>query len=173
MDLPDTQIRDVWDGPVLEDGRLVYTVTTWQIHPKDGREQQLEQVRHFYGPEGYGYLGTLDAEGVFEPWVPLQVVLPPEPVVGMTWEGDHVKGASKSERSCEILVSDYCLGGIVSVCQSNKDGGVIVLRDHFCPNIGWGGFEALVQLPDAPSSIQMWSEELTRDGLLAEIVPPN
>ncbi len=160
--LPENRIREDWVGPALSDDLLTWDVTSTDI-TAGGRGQRLETVRHFVGKDGYGYLGTVDEAGALTAWEPRQVLLPPDPKVGDTWTAEHTKASSVSKRSCEILDSDYCPGGIVVVCDSRKDGGVIILRDHFCQGVGWGGFEALVQTGNSPS-VRMWSEELIRDG---------
>ncbi len=163
IELPSNRIREQWDGPHLQGDLITYDVTALDI-TSDDRGLRLTGDRHWISAEGYGYLGTFDVDGVFTPWEPKQVLLPPDPKIGDTWTGTHTKADSVSVRTCEILASDYCAGGIVSVCDSRKDGGVIVLRDHFCPGIGWGGFEALVQTNGNAPSIRMWSEELVKNG---------
>src|SRR5690606_34750995 len=65
LPLPDVESRDEWVGPELEAGRLVYTVTTYDV-----REEQPEVLyRHkaFYGPEGFGYLGSWE-EDTYVAW---------------------------------------------------------------------------------------------------------
>lgn len=161
LPLPDVQSRDEWVGPELEDGRLVYTVTTF-----DDREAVPEEVykyKVFYGPEGFGNLGSWE-DGEYTAWVPPQVVLPPEPAVGQTWHAVHQKGKATSDRECEIMESDLCEGGIVSVCDSKREGGRIIMRDHFCPDMGWVGFEAMALAGDNPP-VRMWSEQMTRNGV--------
>jgi hypothetical protein len=159
--LPDVRIRDEWHGPVLDGEVLLYDIKTFDVTEEP--PELLETVRHFFGPGGYGYIGTLDEEGTLEIWDPPQVVLPTSPSVGLAWSGTHKKGESTSVRSCEIMNSKFCEGGIVSVCESQRDGGRIILRDHFCPDAGWSGFEAMVLLGEKPP-IRMWSEHVVRDG---------
>jgi len=160
MALPDKPLRAEWNGPAVVDGRLLYDVITYDI-----TEQPIvvEAVRHFYGPEGFGYLGTLLEDGTLEAWDPPQVVLPPDPHVGQTWAATHLQGERSSDRSCEISDSDLCDGGLVSVCDSVLPEGRIVLRDHFCPEVGWAGFEALV-LRDGVPTVRMWSTQVVVDG---------
>ena len=166
--LPDVKIEERWDGPHLGGDVITYDVTTWDI---TGEERVLESVRHFYGKAGYGYLGTLDEAGELQAWTPPQIVLPADPSVGQSWGGTHRKGDATSARTCEILNSDYCAGGIVVVCDSRRDGATVVIRDHFCSDAGWGGFEAMFQGGSNPT-VRMWSEDLTRNGELVTIVPP-
>lgn len=159
FDLPDVQIREQWEGPALNGERVLYDVIT----DNAATGHQLEVVRVFYGPEGYGYVGTIQPDGTLQRWDPAQIVLPPNAKIGDSWEGTHQKGPSLSVRSCEILASEGCEGGMVTVCESKRDGGRIVLRDHFCPGAGWSGFEALVMVPSQPT-VRMWSEGVQRDG---------
>jgi len=160
--LPETQVREVWNGPHMDGDLVTYDVRSFDTtHDIDG--VLLSTDRHFFGPGGYGFLGSVDQAGVLQPYDPPQIVLPPNPKVGQTWSAEHHKGDITSVRSCEILASDYCDAGIVVVCESHREGGVVVLRDHFCEGLGWGGFEALVQTGRTPS-VRMWSEDLVRDG---------
>jgi hypothetical protein len=158
--LPDLRHREEWGAPTPTGHDLVWDVATWDV-TDDGRDL-IETVRVFYGPDGYGFLGTV-VDGALEPWEPRQVVLPPDPHVGDTWTATHTKGGRTGERTCEIMATDHCIGGVVSVCESKKPDGVVVLRDHFCPGDGWVGFEALQMVGSNPP-VRMWSEEVTRDG---------
>jgi hypothetical protein len=95
--LPDVRIRDEWHGPVLHGEVLLYDIKTFDVTEEP--PELLETVRHFFGPGGYGYIGTLDEEGTLEIWDPPQVVLPTSPSVGLAWSGTHKKGESTSVRS--------------------------------------------------------------------------
>jgi hypothetical protein len=167
LPLPDVPSRDEWVGPELEDGRLVYTVTTYDTRQDPPAE--LYKFKAFYGPEGFGYLGSWNKD-VYTAWVPPEIVLPADPQVGQTWQAVHQQGTSTSDRSCEIVKSNLCDGGIVSVCDSKRDGGRIIMRDHFCPSIGWAGFEAMAVAGDNPP-VRMWSEHLVRDGVAVKDTP--
>lgn len=160
FDLPNVPIVETWEGPSFSDDQITYDVTA--TNASTGRV--LDVTRVVYGPGGYGYLGTVERDGTIQRWDPMQVVLPMGAKVGDSWEGEHRKGASLSIRSCEILEAKVCDRGLVVVCESKRDGGVVVLRDHFCPDLGWVGFEAMVQTPNQ-HPMQMWSEEVARDGV--------
>lgn len=159
--LPDVRVREEWSGPTLDGDLAVYEITTFDV--TSGAPRRIETTRAFYGPDGFGWLGTVEGDG-FVPWTPPQVVLPAAPAVGATWTATHDKAGVTSTRSCELLASEVCEGGIVSVCDSERKEGRIVLRDHFCPGVGWSGFEALV-LGGGKPEVRMWSEEVVRDGL--------
>jgi len=164
MQLPSKIISDRWEGPRLEGSRLIYDVTTVESGPKSIK---TSWVRHFYDKQGYGYVGTLDKQGHLEAWQPAQMVLPAGFRVGQKWSATHKKGEVLSERSCEIMESNLCEGGVTAVCTSEREGGRISLRDHFCPMSGWSGFEALIQKEDQPS-VRLWSEGLLRNGQRVE-----
>lgn len=160
--LPLRAMEAVWTGPTIIDGRMVYDVV--EAERREAEWMVRERLRVFYGAEGYGYLGTLEESGALEPWTPPQMVLPPNPVVGEKWTMDHVKGERTSHRSCELARSEFCEGGVVSICDSEMKEGRVVLRDHFCPGVGHVGFEALVVRPEQPH-LRMWSRNLVRDGI--------
>ena len=167
FELPAVPVKEVLHGPAYEGERVMYDLVS--ENATTGKE--LEATRVFYGPEGYGYIGTVRLDGTVETWDPPQIVLPPNPKVGDSWQAEHKKGASLSVRSCEIMAPEACEDGLVVVCESRRDGGVIVLRDHFCAGVGWSGFEALVQAPGSPT-LRMWSEGVVRDGHFTPVVPP-
>ncbi|MBN2797596.1 MAG: hypothetical protein JXX28_00455 [Deltaproteobacteria bacterium] len=160
--LPVRQMEGRWSGPVLVDDRMLYDVEEWEVREEERIVR--ERLRVFYGPQGFGYVGTLDEGGALTPWEPPQVVLPPHPEVGMRWTATHRKGDRTSVRTCNLGASDLCEGGLVSVCDSVMDEGQVVLRDHFCPGVGHVGFEALVVRENQPS-LRMWSRDLVRDGV--------
>jgi len=168
MQLPSNIISDRWEGPKLDGSRLIYDVTTVESGPKSIK---TSRVRHFYDKQGYGYLGTLDEQGRLDAWQPAQLVLPAGFRVGQKWSATHQKGEIVSERSCELMQSNLCEDGVTSVCTSEREGGRILLRDHFCPISGWSGFEALIQKDDQPS-VRLWSEGLLRNGQRVESSEP-
>lgn len=163
LPLPDVHIREDWAGPEQKDGMLVYDVTSWEIVEGD-IPRTAERATAFYGPDGFGWLGTWAEDGTYAAWEPKMVVLPPKPKVGATWEATHTKNGVTSKRSCEILRSNLCDGGLVSVCDSERPDGRIILRDHFCPGVGWSGFEGMMLIGDRPP-VRMWSEKVVRDGV--------
>ena len=160
MELPTVPIAEQWVGPLLDDDLICYDVTTMN----SASSAVLESVRVFYAPEGMGYVGTVNADGQLDRWSPRQLVFPAQATAGQSWEATHTKGGVSSTRRCEIQTSDGCEGGLVSVCESTRDDGTVVLRDHFCPGFGWSGFEALVVRPNQPP-VRMWSESVVKDGV--------
>lgn len=160
MELPPVAVSEQWVGPLLDGDLVCYDVTTTNA----GTGTVLESVRVYYSPEGMGYLGTVNQDGELDRWSPRQLVLPTDAEVGQSWEATHTKTEVTSTRRCEIQVSEGCDGGLVSVCESTRDDGTVILRDHFCPSFGWSGFEALVVRPNQPP-VRMWSESLVKDGV--------
>lgn len=156
------RVRQQWSAPVDEDGQRVFTVAEFEDHGEGERLRERYQL--FYGPEGFGYLSTEDETGAREPWVPVELVLPPEPAIGQTWSNTHRKGARTIERSCEIMASGLCRGGIVSVCDAKDQDSRTIMREHFCPGAGFSGYEAL-HLANGHAT-RRWSEQLVRDGQL-------
>lgn len=172
-----------WRETVVIDGlvRLSFGVTQQIAGPTDAgggkqvwhiaeTEQKPEgmKVRARYdmvlGPDGYGYLASTDAEGKSVTWDPPELVLPASPVIGQKWSAKHTKGDRTIDRSCEIEASELCNGGLVSVCDGMmSDGNRTIVREHFCPGIGWSGYESL-QTKDGHSE-RRWSEEMVRDGV--------
>jgi hypothetical protein len=158
--LPVEPIRQVWNGPVVAGRAALYDVTTGR--PDPGARQVVQRMR--YGAEGLAIVAealVTDGQGELEPWVPAMVVLPVEPVVGAKWSADHRHGGESVARSCELLPSDQCAGGIVSVCDRVHFDYRLVVRDHFCPVEGWSGYESLLVREGQPS-VRTWTEGLRR-----------
>lgn len=118
----------------------------------------------YRGPSGFGYLATDNAAGRVT-WDPPEVIFPAAPKVGDRWTATHLKGARSIERSCEILASELCPEGLVSVCDATSIGGDglssrTIVREHLCPDVGWAGYESMFVKDTA--SEKRWTEELTR-----------
>ena len=163
--LPEEAVRMEWRGPELDGELLLYDAIFVRAGPAG---PELSVQRMFYGPDGYGQLGSggVDPEGNVVDialWDPALVVLPAEPVPGATWSGTHRMGDVAYERSCELLASDFCEGGLVSVCDRTGPERRMIVRDHFCPGVGWGGYEAMV-IEDGKPPLRTWSEQFVRDG---------
>lgn len=168
FNLPVTQHREEWHAVSAPAGQRVYDVEVWDV--TEGARDPVETVRRFYNDAGYGFIGTVDGDGDLDTWEPAQVVLPAVPRVGDTWTNTHTKAGRTSERTCELQAADHCTGGVVSVCESRREHGVVILRDHFCPGEGWVGFEALQQVGGQPA-VRMWSEAVVRDGVALTPIP--
>jgi hypothetical protein len=157
VDLGSARVAQTWDGPETLEGRQVYTVQEVEL---DEGASVRARYRVFYGPEGFGYLGTYASSGEFLAYDPPEVVLPPDPRVGTAWSASHTHGDRAKVRTCEIMASTLCPPGLVVVCETQEEGARTIFRDHFCPGEGWVGFEAM-QIRDDVAS-RMWSDELVR-----------
>jgi hypothetical protein len=150
-------ITQTWSVPRVVDGRSVFTISEAEIGPQGRKIRARYEV--FDGPEGYGYLAS-DGDA----WDPPEVVLPAGAAVGTTWKADHVRAGHTITRSCEVMASDKCSGGLVSVCDGTSDtSGRTILREHFCPGVGWAGYEAMHISPDGEVE-RRWTTNVKRDG---------
>jgi hypothetical protein len=110
----------------------------------DGVKKRVRaRYRVGYTPAGFGYLATELRDGSLEPWEPVEIVLPFDAHVGETWAAEHRKGQRRFRRECEIRGSERCDGGLVSVCDLRDENVRTVMREHFCPGVGWSGYESL------------------------------
>ena len=155
-------VRQDWSAPHTIGNRVVYDVTETQID--DGGERVREKLQMFYGPEGYGQFGEYD-KGNLAVFDPPEVVLPADPFLGEEWEQAHSLGAGeKVPRSCEIMASSLCPQGYVSVCDTTVKGHRAIMRDHFCPNVGWSGFETLILVDQG--DMRIWTDHVVKDGVV-------
>lgn len=158
--LPWEAVRQRWSKAHSAGDTLVYDVVTGV----DADDAPKVVQRFAYGPGGISILAEgalVDGEPAWEPWLPPKLVLPAEPASGATWTEQHQHGSESVSRSCEIMVSDQCPGGLVSVCDREHDAFRLVTRDHFCPSEGWAGYESLLVRQGEPS-IRTWTEGLRR-----------
>ena len=155
-------VSQQWIGPKdLGDGRKAWRIVENEEKPEGIKERARYDL--VLGPDGFGYLGTVQADGSLQEWEPPELILPPDPVVGAKFTTKSKKGERTVERSCELLASDLCNGGIVSVCEAADEHGTTVMREHFCPGVGWSGYESL-RVFDGHSE-KRWTEDLVRDGV--------
>lgn len=155
-------VTQQWVGPrTLEDGRRVWRVLEVEQRPDSMKERARYDVE--IGPDGYAYHGTVVEGGELSLWSPSERVLPADPKVGAHWEQTHTKDGLTITRSCEVLTSELCGGGLVSVCDASSERGRTIVREHFCPGVGWSGYESM-KVWDGHSE-RRWSEELVRDGV--------
>lgn len=163
LGLPAGKTAMTWAGPKRDGVLEVYEVTVEDRSATPPRP--IEGYRQAYGPMGLVLLGVVDDQGAYHAWEPAQMLLPSRPRIGQTWSGTHARDGESVERSCEILRSELCGGGQVAVCDTRfSDGHVQIIRDHYCPGLGWIGFEALQQRPEQ-ASVRTWTENLQRDGV--------
>ena len=155
--LPRLVVEETWGDPVVRDGDVTFRRTS----RVDGQQQRvIEDALVGYGPDGLMDLGTWDRAGVLSLWDPPQLVLPCDPVIGMTWESEHTQGDTHSHRSVEVVKSPTYQNGLMVLATSKRASGMLVMRSHYVEGEGFCGFEALARTPERPS-VRMWSETVT------------
>lgn len=157
-------VMEVWTGPVTEGVNQVWDVTVEEGAVGDKRVREVQRV--FYGPTGTGWLGTGVRERPYEVFSNPKVVLPAAPKIGDAWSGAHDGGGRPQQRACEIRGAASCPGGVVSHCDTTYvDQRRVVLDQHFCPGVGFVGYEGTVQ-PPGGFTLRMWSRNMKRDGIV-------
>ncbi|TVQ91859.1 MAG: hypothetical protein EA397_08125 [Deltaproteobacteria bacterium] len=158
--LPWESVRQRWSEALPAGDSLHYDVVTGVDEPDAPQVVQ----RFAYGQAGVAIIAEgpmVDGQASLEPWLPPMLLLPVDPKVGATWEDRHEHGSEVVKRTCEILASDQCSEGLVSVCDREHPMFRLVTRDHFCPSEGWAGYESLLVREGEPS-IRTWTEGLRR-----------
>lgn len=158
--LPLETVWQTWGPGQVVDGAIAFDVTTRAAGPDAAAVGQ----RWRYGADGL----VIAAEGRVvdgalqpEPWEPPLLVLPRDAKAGARWEAEHTAGGERVARACELLVSEQCADGLVAVCDRKHDAFRLVTRDHFCPGVGWSGYESLL-VRDGSPSVRTWTEEVRR-----------
>lgn len=99
----------------------------------------------FAGLDGYGNAASV-FEGRWDWFSPPQVVLPPVPTPGASWDSGHWKRGAASHRTCEVVAdTSFCDDGVRSRCHTEFPASAVQITQHFCPGIGWVGEDALAQ----------------------------
>jgi hypothetical protein len=144
----------------------------WEVTVREGvggDERQREFQRIYYDATGMGWLGTAVRGRPYEAFASPEQLLPAKPEVGATWKESLVVGGTARERNCEVRAEPNCAGGVVSHCDTAFPDRHVVLDLHYCPGVGFTGYEGRVERPDA-FALRMWSKDLRRDG--APAAPP-
>lgn len=112
-----------WPGTVYE------TTTTYA----DGRTPSV--TRYVVGERGVAYFATTTGgdERQFRP----KLALPAAVRVRDTWEGGH----GDNERSCVVERTPFCRDGIATACTTTWADRSTWMRQHWCTELGWVGFE--------------------------------
>jgi hypothetical protein len=142
-----------WPGPVWE------TTTVYA----DGRRGQV--TRYVAGDRGVAWFATVAPDGVetrFEPKVALPAAVRP----GDAWAGEH----GDHGRACEAGRTPFCRDGIATTCTTRWSDRATWMRQHWCRDLGWVGFE-LVTVGDSGAPVAFWSTGATRDGQPLPDVP--
>jgi hypothetical protein len=154
--LPRMTIEESWGDPTEQDGRLVYRRVSRVV---SDTPRTIEDALIGYGPDGLTDLGTYK-DDTLSLWDPPQVVLPPEPSAGDTWETTHTRGEVESQRSVELMACTDHRSCLVVVSTSKRASGALIMRSHYAEGEGFCGFEALSQTIGRPP-VRIWSEAVT------------
>ncbi|MFT5684488.1 MAG: hypothetical protein ACI8RZ_005429 [Myxococcota bacterium] len=154
--LPRLTIEESWNDPTEQDGRQVYRRVSRVV---SDTPRIIEDALIGYGPDGLTDLGTYK-DDVLTLWDPPQVVLPPAPTAGDTWEATHTRGETTSDRSVELMACNIHRRCLVVVSTSKRETGALIMRSHYAEGEGFCGFEALSQTTSRPA-IRIWSESIT------------
>lgn len=157
FELPRVTLEEDWGTPWLEDASLCFRRVTRDVTTAP---RIVEDALVVYDSDGLNDAGTYDLDGKLTRWTPIQRVLPVVPVADATWTETHTRGQITSERTVVVLACPDHPGCLVSVAETRRDEGVMVLRTHFGDGDGYGGYEALIQVPGRPT-VRTWTEAVT------------
>ncbi|MCB9688045.1 MAG: hypothetical protein H6738_17745 [Alphaproteobacteria bacterium] len=115
------------------------------------------------GERGLGYFASVGPTGQVVTYA-TKLALPATVRTGETWEGVHGEGAGENTRTCHVEPTPYCPDtGAAVACETHwKSGGAVWMRQHYCKDVGWVGYEALSVRGGITT--RTWSEEATLDG---------
>ncbi len=144
-----------YDGLPADVGHYIVSRAVERVEPQRTLYKECERrIDHkkkvacaltFAGLDGYGNAASW-IDGRWDWFSPPQVVLPPTPTPGSTWDARHWKRGNASHRSCEVVDdSSFCDGGIASRCHTEFPASAVQIAQHFCPGIGWVGEDAFAQ----------------------------
>jgi hypothetical protein len=157
FELPRAVLEETWGEPELTPEGVCFRRTTRDV---TGAPRVVEDACVRYGPRGLEDIGTYDGDGTLRTWDPPQRVLPPDPAPGEEWSATHTRGETTSERSVVLQACPDHPGCLVSVAETRREDGAMVLRVHYAEGEGFLTYEALIQSPGRPS-IKTWTEALT------------
>jgi hypothetical protein len=128
-----TEATVATDRPGLPDWPgIVYETTTSYA---DGRNPSV--TRTIVGERGVAWFASVTGgdERLFAP----KLALPPAVKVRDAWSGHH----GDNDRSCVVERTPFCDDGVATACTTTwpEDGRVTWMRQHWCPELGWTGFE--------------------------------
>lgn len=153
-------VRQTWTPSARQNGHPTWEVVELQTD-KNG-EHERTRTRIYLDETGFGYLSATDKDATWQGYVPPEQVLPAKAEIGATWHEVHTRASQTIDRTCEIKASSWCAGGVVSVCDGKSGDTRRIFRDHFCPGVGWSGFEAMQAGPQG--KVRIWSTDVTVDG---------
>lgn len=157
FELPRTVLEEAWGAPTVGPDGVRFRRITRDV---TSAPRVVEDACVRLGPDGLEDIGTYAADGTLQVWDPPQRVLPAEPEPGQTWKATHTRGEKVSEREVTLVACQDHPDCLVSVAETRREDGVMVLRIHYARGEGFTTYEALIQSPGRPS-IRTWTEALT------------
>ena len=141
-----------WPGTVYE------TTTSYA----DGRSSSV--TRYIVGDRGVAYFASVTGEDerLFAP----KLALPASIQVRDLWEGGH----GDNERRCEVERTPFCRDGIATACTTTWQDRATWMRQHWCPELGWAGFE-LVTVSSGGTWATSFSTDVHRGTVALPDVP--
>ena len=159
FDLPRASHEERWEAPTQVGEAVHIRRRTHDL--ADAKSPRLvEDAMISYGADGLCDLGTFGADGLLSAWDPPSVVLPASPAPGLSWLAAHQRATTVTERSVELQSCTEHAHCLVSVAQTRRTDGLLILRTHFGDGAGFQGWEALVQSPGQPV-VRLWTEAVT------------
>ena len=157
FELPRLILEETWSDPWLTEAGVCFRRTTRDV---SGAPRVVEDACVRYGPAGLEDIGTYAPDGTLRCWDPPQRVLSADPAAGQEWSAAHDREGTSSQRSVTLQACadhDDCL---VSVAETHREDGAMVLRVHYVKGEGFLTYEALIQSSGRPS-IRTWTEAVT------------
>lgn len=156
IDLPRASHEERWDAPQRTGDALQVRRRTFDLGGAGG-PRLVEDALVAYSAEGLCDLGTFGADGLLSAWDPPPVVLPASPADGWRAQAAHRRGTTVTERSVELQTCTEHSRCLVSVAQTERAEGLMILRTHFGDGVGFQGWEALVRSVGQPV-VRLWTE---------------
>lgn len=157
FELPRVVLEETWGEPQPGPDGVRFRRVTRDV---TNSSRVVEDACVRYGPAGLEDLGTYRPDDILMLWDPPQRVLSATPTIGETWSSTHVRGDAVSNREVTLSAAPHQPDWLVSVAETRRAEGVIVLRINYVRGEGFVGYEALIQSPGQPS-IRTWTEALT------------
>lgn len=157
FELPRLVLEETWGEPEPDGDGVCFRRITRDV---TGAPRVVEDACIRLGPEGMEDVGTYDADGTLRCWDPPQRVLSAAPAPGQEWAATHERHGKQSTRSVTLQTCTDHADCIVSVAETHREDGAMVLRVHYVRGEGFQTYEALIQSPGRPS-IRTWTEALT------------
>ncbi len=162
------QVEQRWTPLKPQNGQRSWELVELQTDAKGSHERTKTRV--YLDATGYGYLSATTKSGEWAMYMPPEQLLPATPTIGATWKASHNRAGQSIERACELAASSFCPGGVVTVCDTATGPTRRIFRDHFCPGVGWSGFEAMQAGPQG--KVRIWSTDVRIDGKPAPAATP-